>query len=88
MKILAIDDGVFPEGVLGKRSGRILFLSAVISDFRIERIFRSRIDIDVVDATERIIEIVVVGNTTIDLILFPSIYFGGFNLIDPIQTYE
>ncbi|KPV61534.1 MAG: hypothetical protein AOA65_2351 [Candidatus Bathyarchaeota archaeon BA1] len=88
MKILAAEDGRFPEGKLGERKGKALLLGVVISNFAIEKILLSHIDVDGLDATERLIEMIKKEKEGVNLIMLPSISYGGFNLMDPIQIHS
>jgi len=88
MRILAVEDGGFPEGVPGERKGYALLVGIVTSDFRVEEALFSRIKVDGLDATAKLVEMASERREVIDLILLASISYGGFNLIDPREVYE
>jgi len=88
MRVLAVDDGSFYSGLPDKRRGKTLLIGAIVSDFKIERLLLSTIEVDGLDATEKLINMVKRSQEAIDLILLPSISCGGFNLIDAAQIYE
>lgn len=88
MRILAVEDGGFSEGVPGKRKGYALLVGIVTSDFMVEEALFSKIEVDGLDATAKLIEIALKSREVIELILLASISYGGFNLIDPREVYE
>lgn len=87
MWFLAVDDGGFRSGAPGKRGGKTLFLGVIVSDSKIEKLLLSTIEIDGLDATEKLIDLVKTGREVVDFILLPSISCGGFNLIAPEKVY-
>ncbi len=87
MRILAVDDGSFGSGASSKRGGKALFLGVIVSDFRIERVLLSAIEVDGLDATEKLVEMIKISGEAIDLVLLPSISCAGFNLVSPDEVY-
>ncbi len=85
LRVLAVEDGGFAAKAKGSRA---LLLGVVMSNFTISRLLISSLEVDGLDATERMIEMVRKGRVSIDLILLASISYGGFNLMDPIQIYR
>lgn len=83
-----MEDGGFPEGKLGERRGDALLIGVILSDLRIEGVLVSHIIVDGLDATDKLIEMIGGEKGQIDLIMLASISYGGFNLVDPIQTYD
>lgn len=83
-----MEDGGFPVGVPSERRGRALLFGVITQDVAIERLLISSIQVDGLDATERLLKMVMDSREHIDLIMLASISYGGFNLIDPIEVYE
>lgn len=88
MRILAVEDGGFKEGVPGKRRGKTLLVGVVVSNFQIEKTVISQIEVDGLDATCRLVEMIEKEKEAPDLIMLGSISYGGFNLMDIVQAYE
>lgn len=85
MRILAVEDGGFPEGIPGKRQGKALLVGVVTSNFTPERILLSEVTVDGLDATKQLVKMVRKEKGGVDLILLASISYGGFNPMDPKQ---
>ena len=88
MRVLAVEDGGFPVGIPGERKGQALLVGVVISDFTVERVLFSKIEVDGLDATAKLVKMVLESREVIDLILLASVSYGGFNLIDPREVYD
>ena len=87
MKILAIEDGGFDFVEPSKRKRRALLVGVITSDFRIEKLVISSVQVDGLDATSRVIGIAKKERIPLDLIMLGSISIAGFNLIDILEVY-
>lgn len=83
MRILAVEDGGFPEGIPGEREGKALLVGVITSNSIPEKILLSEINVDGLDATKRLVEMVKKEKRGVDLILLASISYAGFNPMDP-----
>lgn len=88
MRILAVEDGGFPEGILGERKGKALLVGILTSNFIPEKILLSEITVDGLDATKQLVKMVRKEKRGVDLILLASISYAGFNPMDPKQIYR
>lgn len=91
MRILAVEDGAFELGEPSKSAGArgsALLIGVVISNFNVERLITSQIEVDGLDATHRLIEVAKKERKPLNLIMLGSIFYGGFNIIDIVQAYE
>lgn len=88
MRILAVEEGGFPEAIPGERKGQALLVGVITSDFAVERVLFSKIEVDGLNATRKLVKMVLESRENIDLILLASISYGGFNLINPREVYE
>jgi len=88
MRILAVEDGGSQEGIPGKRKGRALLVGVAVSNFWMKKVIISQIEVDGLDATCRLVEMVEKEKKAPDLIMLGSISYGGFNLMDIVQAYE
>ena len=84
MRVLGVDDGSFKP----KQSGRTLLACVLMEGFRVAQVFFEFIEIDGLDATEKLIKVVKEGKEVVDLIMLSGISFAGFNLIDPVEVWE
>lgn len=85
MKILAVEDG----GFVPWRKGKTLLVGAVLhSRSIIEDVLLSKIEIDGLDATDKLIEMVKRYGRSLDLIMLASIPYAGFNVMDPKRLYD
>lgn len=88
LRILAVEDGGFPEGIPGERKGKVLLVGVIISNFIPEKILLSEIAVDGLDATKQLVKMVRKEKRGVDLILLASISYAGFNPMDPKQIYK
>ena len=85
MRILAVEDGGFPEGIPGERKGKTLLVGVLTSNSIPEKILLSEITVDGLDATKQLVKLVRKEKRGVDLILLASISYAGFNPMDPKQ---
>jgi endonuclease V-like protein UPF0215 family len=83
--VIGIDDASFELKTDLKTTQLI---GVVCQGVRPVSIFRTEIEIDGYDATERLIELVRYNDKHVQFILTHSITFGGFNLIDLNKIYN
>lgn len=88
MKILAVDDGGFSKEDLKVRSKALLLAVLTSIDYKIERIFYTWIQVDGLDATDRLVEMIKREGETPNLILLASLCYAGFNIIDPKRVHK
>lgn len=87
MRILAIEDGGFDFVEINKKKRRALLVGVITSDFLIEKLVISSVQVDGLDATSKLIGIVKNERILLDLIILGSISIAGFNLINMLQVY-
>ncbi|MCX8169305.1 MAG: DUF99 family protein [Candidatus Methanomethylicia archaeon] len=83
MRILSFEDGK----IMKEKMDKTILVGIKINNTFIEDIFYKEIEIDGLNATEKVIEIVNEAKP-IDLILLSGISYAGFNLIDSERIYE
>lgn len=83
-RILAVDDAPFSRG---DKFTSMVFL-IVRKDLYIESIFKKTIEIDGLDATDRIIEGIREKGNGVRVILTQGITLGGFNILDVTRLYN
>lgn len=80
---MGVDDGGFKP----KQPGRTLLACVLMEGLRIIQVFFEFIEIDGLDATEKLLNIIKEGEGLTDLIMLSGISFAGFNLIDPMEVW-
>lgn len=87
MKILAVEDCGFKRTIKQKQKEALL-VGVIITGFRIDQVLFSRIEVDGLDATKKLIDLIISNGEEVELIMLSSISYGGFNLIDPLKLYN
>ncbi len=88
MKILAVDDGGFSKEGLKGRSKALLLAVLTSTVYKIERISYTWVQVDGLDATDRLIEMIEREMETPNLVLLASLCYAGFNIVDPTRFQE
>ncbi|MGC8562866.1 MAG: DUF99 family protein [Thermoplasmata archaeon] len=83
-RVLAVDDAPF------SREDRFTSIVGLImrKDFYIESIFKKTIEVDGLDATDRVIEGIKEKGTGVKVLMTQGITLGGFNILDVKRLYE
>jgi hypothetical protein len=76
--VLAVEGGGFSKAIGGKAVMALLLTEGIVP----RRLSFARIEVDGLDATERIIETMVSLGSRVDLVLSDSVPIAGFNMID------
>lgn len=76
--VLAVEGGGFSKAIGGKAVMALLLTEGIVP----RRLSFARIEVDGLDATERIIEAMVSLGSRVDLVLSDSVPIAGFNMID------
>ncbi|MEM3736995.1 MAG: DUF99 family protein [Candidatus Bathyarchaeia archaeon] len=88
MKVLAVEDGGFSKRGVGRRSKALLLAVLTSQSYRIEKILYTWIQVDGLDATDKLIEMAKQEKETPNLILLASLCYAGFNIIDPTRIQK
>jgi len=83
-RILAVEDGSFSSKALGKRKDQALLVGVITHSIRVEEVLLSKITVDGLDATERLIELAK-RSKNLNTIMLASVAYAGFNLMDPAE---
>jgi len=82
---IGIDDAAFELKSLSKKTQLI---GVVCQGIRMVNVVRTEIEIDGMDATDKLIELVKQNEEHVQFILTHTITFGGFNLINLSRIYD
>jgi endonuclease V-like protein UPF0215 family len=82
--VLAVDGGSFSKGV--DKFAPVAFL--LTDGIRPKSLIIKRVEVDGLDATERLIETIEELNREVDVVMSSSIPIAGFNLLDPKEALE
>ncbi len=85
MRLLGVEDGSFSPQKFRKK-GKTILCSVLMEDFRIKDIAFRLIDVDGLDATEKLLDMAK-NFERLDAIILGGITFAGFNLVDPIVVH-
>ncbi|MHC1601318.1 MAG: endonuclease dU [Candidatus Nezhaarchaeales archaeon] len=85
MRLLGVEDGSFSPQKF-QRKGKTILCAVLMEDFRIEDIALRLIDVDGLDATEKLLDMAK-NFKMLDAIILGGITFAGFNLVDPIAVH-
>ena len=88
MRILAVEDGGFKVGLPGKRKEKALLIGVVTLKFKIQTILFTRVMVDGLDVTPKLIEMIKNKRSKPDLVFLASISYAGFNLVNLVQVYD
>lgn len=80
--MVGVEDGGFQKGVTRKAP----LIAVLLKGFKINDVKLTKVTVDGLDATERLMEIL--KNWDFETIMLAGVSFAGFNLIDPITLYE
>jgi endonuclease V-like protein UPF0215 family len=85
-RILGVEDGSFNPQKL-KKKGKTVLCGVLTHGFRVENVFLRLIEVDGLDATEKLLDMTK-GISSLDVVLLGGVTFGGFNIIDPVAVNE
>ncbi|MDI9620204.1 MAG: DUF99 family protein [Candidatus Nezhaarchaeota archaeon] len=85
LKALGVEDGSFDPRDL-KRRGKTILCCTLMENLRFEDVRLRLIEVDGLDATEKLIDMAKTLETA-DVIMLGGITFAGFNLVDPVEVY-
>jgi len=86
MRLLGVEDGSFSSYKF-QRKGKTILCGVLTKGLKIEEIALRLIDVDGLDATEKLLDIAEhLG--LLDMIILGGVTFGGFNVIDPVVVHE
>jgi endonuclease V-like protein UPF0215 family len=85
-RMLGVEDGSFNPQKLQRR-GETVLCGVLMHGFKIEDVFLRLIEVDGLDATEKLLDMAS-KLSPLDAILLGGVTFGGFNIIDPIVVNE
>jgi endonuclease V-like protein UPF0215 family len=83
-RVLAVEGGSFSKGV--DKFASVAFLLA--DGIRPKSLIIKRVEVDGLDATERLIETIEELNREVDVVMSSSIPTAGFNLLDPKEVLK
>jgi len=82
--ILGVEDGrIPPKGIT-----YALLAGVLLKKFKIKDLRLTLIQVDGLDATLKLLEMVAPIKSKIDMIMLGGVSFAGFNLIDPVAIHE
>ena len=85
LRLLGVEDGSFKA--FQRRGGSLTYLVGVVMESnRVLDVKAARIEVDGLDATDRLLEMC--EGTDDDAVLLGGITFAGFNVIDPWRVHE
>ncbi len=82
MYVAGVEDGSF---LRGQKPNRVPLCCAVMEGSKILRVHLVDIEIDGLDATDKLISIV---DGLVDVFILGGVTFAGFNIIDPFKLHE
>jgi len=90
LRVLAVEEGGFAEGVPGERKGKALLVGLVTVDSVPDKVLVSEVTVDGLDATEQLVRMVrrEARKLRPNLILLGSVSYAGFNPMDPRALYR
>lgn len=77
MRVVGIEDGSFKKGV----AKRALIASVLFKGLDIEDVKFARVEVDGLDATEKVVKIL--NKWEFEAVMLAGVSFAGFNIIDP-----
>jgi len=86
IRFLGVEDGSFSPREFQRR-GKALLCMVLMDGFCFQRVFFRHVEVDGLDATEKLIE-VAEKCKPLTAILLGGVTFAGFNIIDPVEAYE
>lgn len=86
MRFLGVEDGSFNPYKFQRR-GKTILCGVLTNGLKVEEVALRLIDVDGLDATEKLLDI---ANRlgSLDMIILGGVTFGGFNVIDPIIVHQ
>ncbi len=85
LRLLGVEDGSFKA--FQRRGGSFTYLVGVVMESnRVLDVKAARIEVDGLDATDRLLEMY--SGTDVNAVLLGGITFAGFNVIDPWRVHE
>jgi len=85
-RMLGVEDGSFNPQKLQRR-GKTVLCGVLTHGFRVEDVFLRLIEVDGLDATEKLLDMTSKLDS-LDVVLLGGVTFGGFNIIDPVAINE
>ena len=82
MRVVGVEDGSFQKGV----TDNALLIAVLLTGSKIERVKACKINVDGLDATQKLCELL--NGWRFDAILLAGVSFAGFNVIDPEKICE
>jgi len=82
LNVLGVEAGQFSAGVRGTGIQRTVLVGVLMTGSRIESVSFSAVQVDGLDATDRLIDMVGRDHLRIDLIVSGSVCLAGFNLLN------
>ncbi|MGB9959309.1 MAG: DUF99 family protein [Candidatus Bathyarchaeales archaeon] len=82
MRVVGIEDGSFKKGV----TKRTLIAAVLFDGLKIEDVKLSRIDVDGLDATEKVVNILT--EWEFEVVMLAGVSFAGFNIIDHTVLFK
>ncbi|MGB9853241.1 MAG: DUF99 family protein [Candidatus Bathyarchaeales archaeon] len=82
MQVVGIEDGSFKKGVTKKA----LLVAVLFKGLEIENVNFAKIEVDGLDATEKIVKIL--NEWKFDAVMLAGVSFAGFNIIDPKVLFK
>lgn len=86
MRFLGVEDGSFNPYKFQRR-GKTILCGVLTNGLKVEEVALRLIDVDGLDATEKLLDI---ANrlVSLDMIILGGVTFGGFNVIDPVIVHQ
>ncbi|MCS7139074.1 MAG: DUF99 family protein [Candidatus Nezhaarchaeota archaeon] len=86
MRLLGVEDGSFSPQKLQRR-GKTILCGVLMNFLRIEDVAFRLIDVDGLDATEKLLDMAE-KFLPLNAVILGGITFAGFNIIDPLTVYS
>lgn len=86
MRLLGVEDGSFNPCKLQKK-GKTILCGVLTRGVKVEDVALRLIDVDGLDATEKLLDMMKYIGTA-DMIILGGVTFGGFNIIDPVLVNQ
>lgn len=86
MRLLGVEDGSFSPHKFQKK-GKTILCGVLTYGLKVEEVALRLIDVDGLDATEKLLDMVkCIGSP--DTIILGGVTFGGFNVVDPVFVHQ
>jgi endonuclease V-like protein UPF0215 family len=88
LSVLGVEAGPFSSQIKESTVQKALLLGVLLKGYRIRGVYLSTVQVDGLDATDRLIEMIQRDKIQVDLIVVGSVCIAGFNLLDLKRIHE